>query len=419
MYSNDDFVYILLGYNEGDRRNNLSSAVEKLVKAGVIILEVSPIYINPALLLEGSPDDWNRPFFDCVVKVDTKLSPEELLILCKKIERELGRDFSRKFGPRTIDLDILFYKNQTVNSENLTIPHREIYNRSFVLDPLSFLYPEKVGNYYVQSHQPLFMGILNITPDSFSGDGKFNNINSFVEIFESWERENVAIIDIGAESTNPNSRPLAAEEEIARLEPVFDYLGGRTFDYFKPLLSIDTYHPKTAELALGNGFNMVNDVSGFGDEKMLHLARDRREAKFVFMHNMGIPTSRTNFVTGNVLEEIEKWVKNKADTFDRVGIDRHRLIFDAGIGFGKTASQSLKILQNIDCFHKYGFKIMMGHSRKSFMDIFSDAEPERRDLETMAISLKLAKNVDILRVHSPVEHNKALLASDHVNNQFI
>jgi 2-amino-4-hydroxy-6-hydroxymethyldihydropteridine diphosphokinase/dihydropteroate synthase len=417
--SNDDFVYILLGTNEGDRKNNLPLALDRLSEEGVKILEVSPIYINPALLLKGSPDDWNRPFYNCVAKVDTELSPENLLRLCKHIEMDLGHDFSRKFAPRTIDLDILFYKNQRIESETLTIPHRGVYSRSFVLDPLSFLYPEKVRGHYTNSHQPLFMGILNVTPDSFSDGGKHSSMESFTRTFESWERENVAIIDIGAESTNPNSSPLPEDEEIARLEPVFDYIGNRNFGHLRPLLSIDTYHPGTAELALENGFDIVNDVSGLENEKMLDLARNHGEARFIFMHNLGLPVKTGDTIIGNPLEEIGRYIEDRADTFDRIGINKNRLIFDVGVGFGKTASQNLEILQNIEYFHQYGFKILVGHSRKSFMKVFTSAEPRYRDLETIAMSLGLAKNVDILRVHTPIEHNNALLASDHLNNQFI
>ncbi|MDR3079293.1 MAG: dihydropteroate synthase [Rickettsiales bacterium] len=419
MSSNDDFVYIALGSNEGDRKGNLVAAIDGLRAYGVDILEVSPLYPNPALLLEGSPDDWNRPFYNCVVKVDTELSPENLLALCKRLERELGRDPSRKFGPRTIDLDILFYKNQVINSDKLTIPHRGIYSRSFVLDPLSFVYPEKAGDYYGRSHQPLTMGIINVTPDSFSDGGKHYAPDSAVELFEQWERADVSAIDIGAESTNPNSRPLEEREEIRRLEPIFDYIRNRNFGYFRPLLSIDSYHPGTAELALASGFDMVNDVSGLGDERMLDLARNYRDAKFIFMHSLAVPTRRDVVLVGDPLEEMGKWIGDRARTFERIGLDKNRLIFDVGLGFGKTASQNLKLLQNMAHFHSYGFKILVGHSRKSFMDIFTGEAAGQRDLETIALSLGLAKDVDILRVHSPLEHRRALLASGHLANQFI
>ncbi|MDR2778510.1 MAG: dihydropteroate synthase [Rickettsiales bacterium] len=417
---NDSYVYLALGSNLGNRENNMASAISKLSSYGVVVLETSPLYATPALMLKDSPEDWNRPFLNCAIKVDTSLQPEELLDLCKKIEVELRGDHSRRWAPRTIDVDILFYKNQTFNSDRLTIPHSGIYNRSFVMDPLSFLYPEKVvGRYYSKSHQPLIMGIVNVTPDSFSDGGLYYSIDSFAEVFDNWSRENVQIIDIGAESTNPRVEPIAEEEEIRRLEPIFDYIESKNSEYPRPLLSIDTYHSRTAELAITNGFDIVNDVSALENEKMLDLAKNNPRIKFVFMHNLGIPTRKNVIVHGNIIEELKKWLESKLENFDRVGIDRNQLIFDPGLGFGKTSQQNLEILQNVSYFHRFEVKIMIGHSRKSFMNIFSSVGPELRDCETVAMSMKLAKDVDILRVHSPVEHMRAILAQGHVDSQFI
>ena len=111
----------------------------------------------------------------------------------------------------------------------------------------------------------------------------------------------------------------------------------------------------------------------------------------------------------------------RSGLLDRVceNLKKEQLILDLGIGFGKTPSQNLQILQNIEHFHKYGFKILIGHSRKSFMKVFSNASTLERDVETLAISMKIANKVDILRVHTPLEHKRALLAVDHVNNQFV
>ncbi|MDR2078026.1 MAG: dihydropteroate synthase [Rickettsiales bacterium] len=417
---NDDYVYLALGSNLGDRRANISSAVSKLSGQGVIILDGSPLYVNPALMPSDSPEDWNRPFFNCVVKVDTALQPEELLNVCKRVELELGRKYDKRWAPRTIDIDILFYRNQTFNSERLTIPHKDIYNRSFVLDPLSFLQPEKVvGRYYGQTHQPLAMGIINITPDSFSDGGLYSTMDAFRGLFSDWLEKNVQIIDIGAESTNPGVEPLDEEEEIRRLTPIFEYTRGINFGYPRPLLSIDTYHPRTAELAIFNGFDIINDVSGIENKRMLDLVKNNSAVKFVFMHNLGVPARKDNVVYGNIIEELDRWLASKLNSFDRAGIDRGQLIFDPGIGFGKTPRQDLEILQNLNYFHKFGVKILVGHSRKSFMGIFSGNSPKLRDFETLAMSMKLAKDVDILRVHSPIEHMQALLAQGHLNCQFV
>ncbi len=437
LYMENNFVYLALGTNLGDRNKNLELAVEKLNSNGIIFVDSSPIYKTPALLLKGSPDDWNKYFLNCVIKVNTKLSPIELLIVCKKIELEMGRDFSKKWAPRPIDIDILFYKNEKINFskdyllnyidsdltskyniQNLIVPHEAFNKRYFLNDELSFICPNSLGknSYYGGEHQPIFMGILNITPDSFSDGGKFNNFDSFKQMFESWEKEFVSVIDIGAESTNPKAKTIEYEEELKRLSFVFEYLKNRKFSYFKPKLSIDTYHYETAKKAVKYGFDIINDVSGLADEKMLNLLKENENVKYVLTHSLSIPPSQSIVI--NNIGDIEAWLNEKLNLIEKNNIDKNRIIFDPGIGFGKTPIQNLKILQNIDKFQKYGLKILIGHSRKGFLKMF-DNNIKTNDAETLAISLKIANKVDIIRVHTPIEHQNALLAERSLNNQYV
>lgn len=418
---NENFVYLAIGTNLGNKKQNILIAIKKLQEYNIQTIEISPLYETPALMLINSPSDWNIPYYNCIIKINTNTEPLQLLDICKKIEKEMGRNFSARWSPRPIDIDIIFYKNQHINTEKLIIPHKEFNNRSFVLDPLSFIYPEKVKNYYTNQHQPIFMGILNITPDSFSDGGKYNNENDFVNTFENWIENNVSIIDIGAESTKPNAIPLTAEEELKRLQFVFKYIKSKKFDLIKPMLSIDTYHPETAEQAILNGFDIVNDISGLCNQKMINLAKNNPQIKFIFMHSLGIPSDKTVVIPDNknVIEEIDKWLENKINIFEKNNLKKEQLILDLGIGFGKTPSQNLQILQNIEHFHKCGFKILIGHSRKSFMGAFSNVSTAERDIETLAISMKIANKVDILRVHTPIEHKRALLAMNHTNSQFV
>lgn len=413
----NDFVFLALGSNIENKKENIEKAIVELKNNFINIIDISPLYTTPALMFKDSPSEWNIPYLNCIVKVKTDKTPQDLLLLCKNIEKKLGRDFSKRWAPRPIDIDILFYKNQEINTDILTIPHKEINNRSFVLDPLSFVYPEKAENYYKKTHQPVFMGIMNITPDSFSDGGKFNDFDNFIKSFELWQENNVAIIDIGAESTRPNATKLTPEEEINRLNNVFDYIKNREKKIFNSLLSIDTYHYKTAEKAIENGFNIINDVSGLEDDNMLELAKNNKDIKFVFMHNLGIPTNKNITVKGDIVVEVKKWLYKKINIFEKNNIKKEQLIFDIGIGFGKTQSQSLQLLQNIKVFHEYGFKILVGHSRKSFMNIFTT--DKERDVETLSISMKIAKDVDVIRVHTPLEHQRALIAMDHCYNQFL
>ena len=153
---------------------------------------------------------------------------------------------------------------------------------------------------------------------------------------------------------------------------------------------------------------------------MLDLAKNNRNIKFVINHNLTIPANKNIVISDekNVLEEVDKWFENKLNIIEKNNIDRNQIIFDFGLGFGKTASQSLQLLQNIEYFYKYGVKILVGHSRKSFMNIFNENK-DFRDFETIAMSMGLANKVDILRVHTPIEHQIALQAFSHLNNQFV
>lgn len=410
--------FIAIGSNLGNRKENIEKAIKKVIENNLNLLEVSPIYETPAcLLFENSINEWNIPYLNCVIKVETDVSAFELLSILKNIEKDMGRDFSKRWSPRVIDLDIIFHNDEKINTENLIVPHKLYQERQFVLDPLSFLDFSKVKNlnFYEDGHQPLIMGILNITSDSFSDGGINSNFENFKNNFENFCESNIGIIDIGAESTKPDAIKITSEEEITRLEKIFEYVKNKEFSYIKPMLSLDTYHYETAKIALQNGFDIINDVDGLDNVNMLNLAKENKNKKFIFMHHNDIK----NISFNRTLQEIEKWLENKLNIFVKNNLNLDNLIFDAGIGFGKNASQSLLILQNIKIFHKYGIKILIGHSRKSFMNVFTNKNFNERDFQTLGISLGLCKNVDILRVHKAVEHKEAILAMSHLQNQFI
>ncbi len=178
----------------------------------------------------------------------------------------------------------------------------------------------------------------------------------FKEKFELFEKNLVPIIDIGAESTKPDANLLTQQEELLRLEPIFEYMQNKKFDLIKPLISIDNYHPETAELAIKSGFDIINDVFGLSNPKILDLAKNNKNIKFVFMHNYGLPANRKINENINIIEEIETWISKKIEIFKDYNIAKEQLIFDPGICFGKTTSQNLQILQNLKSFHKYGLK---------------------------------------------------------------
>lgn len=406
--------YIAAGTNEGDREKNLLSALERLKEIGAVT-GVSPLYETPAaLLFDTARDDWNKPYLNCVFQIETNKDAFSLLRDLQKIERDMGRGVHERWSPRTIDLDIIEHNGEHIDTPELTVPHKQCLKRSFVLDPLSFFKTVAPEHLYSKTHRPMIMGILNVTPDSFSDGGKNDKIDAFVKNVDEWESRHVAFVDVGAESTRPDAAPVSAAEEQNRLSAVFDYMKSRKKTPFSARFSIDTYHFETAKKALESGFDALNDIHGMRDPEMLALAREHSDKPCVFMHNddiKSLPPAQT-------IPALEQWLERKMEVFLKNGLRLNNLIFDPGIGFGKTACQSLQVLQNIERFHRFGLRILIGHSRKSFMKVFTPKPPAQKDVETLAISLKIADGTDILRVHTPIEHMEALLAAAHTENQF-
>ena len=404
-------IYLALGSNLGDKKQNFITAIDKLKESGVNFIKSSPLYKTPALLLDGSPDYWNIPYLNCVIQVNTNESPENLLKICKKIETEMGHSLTEKWAPRVIDIDILLYKDIKVNSDILTIPHKGLYERYFLIDALSFLDFNivKNQNIYSKEHQPIFMGIINVNSDSFSD---CNDKDKSIELFKNYSNNNVSIIDIGAESTSPNSNKISFEEELNRLNFIFNYIKNFKFSYFKPLLSIDTYHYETAVEALKNGFNIINDVSGLSDERMINLIRNNKDIYYVLTHSLSVPANNNICIDKDIdcISYIQNWLMEKLKIFEKNNIDLNKIIFDPGIGFGKYYFQNIKILANLDKFYKYGLKILVGHSRKSFIKKYdTDIINDNLDFESLAISLKISNKVDIIRTHTPIENQNSLL----------
>lgn len=406
-------IFLALGSNLGDTKENFIIAINKLQENGVKFIKSSPLYNTPALLLPSSPISWDIPYLNCIIEVETKLEPLDLLKVCKKVEMELGRDFSKKWAPRPIDIDILLYKNIKIDSDILTIPHKAIFDRYFLLDEFSFLDNKIIEgkNYYSKEHQPVFMGIMNITQNSFStNDIYLNNIDNFIKDFEDLEENNVGIIDIGAEATNPNATAISDDEEIVRLNDIFKYIKNKKFNYFRSMLSIDTYHYKTAKIAIENGFDILNDVNALKDERMLDLIVNNN-IKYVLTHSLTVPSDKNITVDENIdiIDYLQKWLKSKLKIMESKKIDLEKIIFDPGLGFGKNYFQNMNILENIDKFHKYSVKILIGHSRKSFIKKFYKNSKENYDFESMGITLKIADKVDIIRTHRPIESQNAML----------
>lgn len=414
-------VYLGLGSNLGDRRQQLRAALTKLVCNGVEIGRVGPVIETEALLLPGSPPAWDKPFLNTVLEARTSLSPGELLAVLKQAELALGRDFAApRWAPRAIDIDILLYADVCIDTPELTIPHPGVGARDFVLTPLVQLAPDKSvspdGHTVRQAwlelpeHTPLWMGIVNVTPDSFSDGGKFQNPRALQETMAALFACGVNYIDVGAESTRPGGAGIDTNEELARLEPalaVFRELRGS--DPLAPKLSIDTRDANVAEAGIAAGADLINDVSGIGSDAMLRLAKDS-EADFVAMHHTALPADPSNRIPpgANPVAVVRDWFKARQNLWAANGLDLERIIIDPGIGFGKAPAQSWQLLRNVSALNDLGHRVLIGHSRKGFLSDSKSGPASARDAETSAVSLGLLdQGVCVFRVHDVHGHQRA------------
>lgn len=242
------------------------------------------------------------------------------------------------------------------------------------------------------------VGILNVTPDSFSDGGRFFSPESARRAIEDFIRQGADIIDIGAESTRPNATPLTAEEEWQRLEPVLRglYLHNITF-------SLDTRHAETARKALVYGVGWINDVSGFSDPAMVEAVR-QSSCKLVVMHSLSVPADSSLVLPESVdaVQEVMAFGRARIAALVAAGIAKERIIFDPGIGFGKTAKQSHALVAGIGRFNALGVPLLVGHSRKSFL-----GDKSQRDEATLTLSRQLMRQgVAYLRVHDIAAHRQ-------------
>ena len=420
-------IYLGLGSNQGDRRRNLRRALAEMAACGIVVERLSPVVESPALLPADAPAEWNRPFLNLVAECRTDVDAAALLARLKRIERSLGRTDTRRWSPRPIDIDILIFDETITATADLTIPHPAIGERSFVLTPLAALVPDlrvpgqdqtaRALSKRLGRRIPLWMGIINLTPDSFSDGGETTTWATVEAQIDEMAESGVQILDLGAESTRPGASPLSADDEWRRLEPLLaraiDKLSG---DPLRPLISVDTYHAEIAARAIEAGADIVNDVGGLTDSEMCRLAAES-SADFVAMHNLGLPAdpARTLATDRSAADQVQAWLDERRETWQRSGIDLGRIVFDPGIGFGKNPLQSLELLRDIARFSNGDLRLLVGHSRKSFMQGFAGRTNQQRDLVTIGSSLALcARGVDILRVHNTTDHIRAWRGWSHL-----
>ena len=251
--------------------------------------------------------------------------------------------------------------------------------------------------------QPALMGIVNITPDSFSGDGQLylQAAQHALELVE----QGADIIDFGAESTRPGAEPITDEQEWSRLGPTLEQVIRKDIRT-RARVSIDTYHAQTASRALDLGLDIINDVSGLDDVAMMDILSEV-DCDVVVMHSLGVPADSAVTLPEDcdVVARILEWKADVTKKAANRGVTKERLVYDPGIGFGKTSLQSLALIESAAALKASGGRWLYGHSRKSFMKHAGAADMAARDAMTLKLSAQLAQaGVDYLRVHDVAAH---------------
>ena len=249
----------------------------------------------------------------------------------------------------------------------------------------------------VAAQQTQIMGILNVTPDSFSDGGSYLSTAAIVDQVDGMIAAGATIIDIGGESSRPGAKAVSEEEELARVLPAITAIRQR----HTIVISVDTTKAAVARRAMNAGANIINDISGLrGDPEMIAVVRETG-ARTVIMHMQGTPRSmQQNPVYDDVVTDIREFLQQQVSWAMTQGVEKKNLIVDPGIGFGKTVQHNLSLLKHLAEFKQIGCPLLIGHSRKAFIGKTLDLEVPERDTATAIVSaLCVTHGVDILRVH--------------------
>lgn len=269
----------------------------------------------------------------------------------------------------------------------------------------------------VLGERTLVMGVLNVTPDSFSDGGKHFALRSAVEAALSMQRAGADILDIGAESTRPGSLGVSAAEELARLLPVLEALRGK----LKIPISVDTQKSSVAEIALGAGAEILNDVSGLKSDPQLAAVAAHHGAPLILMHMRGTPRSmQKQPFARDVMRDVLSGLRSSVALARRHSVPRSQIALDPGIGFGKSFEQNYELLARLPEIAKLGFPLLAGVSRKGFLgatlaEAGNPAPPDQRLWGTAAaVAASILGGAHIVRVHDVAEMAQVARVSDAV-----
>ncbi len=252
------------------------------------------------------------------------------------------------------------------------------------------------GRWIGREDRPSVMGILNVTPDSFSDGGRFETLTTALAQADRLVAEGADLIDIGGESSRPGSQPVALAEELDRVIPVVERLARRV----EVPLSVDTTKPEVARAAIEAGASIINDIGGLADPEMLRVVAGS-EVGVVIMHMRGTPRTMQDAPEySNVVEEVEAYLADRVRCVELSGIGRDRIAIDPGVGFGKSFDHNIQLLRRLPRFERIGCPILVGTSRKGFLGKITGRSIAERESASVASALAAStRGASIVRVH--------------------
>jgi len=261
----------------------------------------------------------------------------------------------------------------------------------------------------------LVMGVLNVTPDSFSDGGKFFDAQRAVQHALAMQRDGADLVDVGAQSTRPGSEEISVAEELSRLLPVLERLRGK----LKIPISVDTQKATVAEMALGAGADIINDISGLRSDPELARIAAQHEAALILMHMRGTPrTMQKGPFARDVMRDVVSGLRQSITTAKKYGVPRSQIVIDPGIGFGKNYAQNYELLAKLPGLAKLGYPLMIGTSRKGFLgaSLAKNGKPapvEERIWATAAtVAASILNGAHVVRVHDVAEMKQIALVTD-------
>jgi dihydropteroate synthase/2-amino-4-hydroxy-6-hydroxymethyldihydropteridine diphosphokinase len=418
-------ILIALGGNlpsrEGAHRETLRRALPFIEAEGLKILARSSLWLTEPVPRSNHP--W---YANQVISVATGLSPDAVLAALHRVEARFERERSVRDAPRTLDLDLIAYHDAIIHTEHLIVPHPRMDVRAFVLAPLQEIAP---GFRHPQSGQtvetllaasdrtgicrlrevPLIMGVVNVTPDSFSDAKPLLDTDLAIAHALQLMDEGADILDIGGESTRPGAAPVAPAEEQRRILPVIEAIAASAAARGR-LVSVDTRHASTMALAIKAGATMINDVSALGDPSSAALLAEAK-LPIILMHMLGTPQTMQNDPSyGDVVTEVAQFLDAACQRGIDAGIHPDQLWVDPGIGFGKTLAHNIALLNATARFGANGRKTLIGASRKGFIARIDrdGAASERLGGSIAAALAAAARGATAIRVHDVAQTRQAL-----------